>query len=129
MGETNKVTVLLSKEDFLKGATTVTIKEDEVKEITAFSTVDKDALIEELADYAHKAWSGWMEYLFDKCKHELDEYPYGGAMWETGNVVIPKEFVDRWKRQSITDYKDLSEAEKESDRQEARKMLEIINKE
>ena len=74
-------------------------------------------MIEELAEFSHSSWSGWMKYLFSKSTSDEDE-----------REVIPKELVDRWKRQLGTDYKDLSEGEKESDRDEAKKILKIVNK-
>ena len=70
---------------------------------------------EEIAEYAHEAWSGWMIYLFSKCTENED-----------GTITIAKESVDRWKRQSQTAYDDLPEKEKESDRAEAKKMLSIF---
>lgn len=71
---------------------------------------------ERLAAYAHGAWSGWMKYMFEKSSR--DEL-YG---W----VMIPSALVERWTRQMNTDYEDLPEQEKESDRKEADRMLEII---
>lgn len=71
--------------------------------------------LEKLADLAHKSWSGWMEHLFEKSESNED-----------GTVVIPKELVERWKRQIETKYEDLSDDEKESDRKEARKVLKIL---
>ena len=41
-------------------------------------------------------------------------------------MIIPRWAVNRWKRQLRTDYKDLSESEKDSDRKEARGMAEIF---
>jgi len=78
---------------------------------------NKKKRIEEHADFAHKAWSGWMKYLFSKTTSNED-----------GGETISKELVDRWKRQLETDYKDLPEEEKESDREEARKVLKIVKK-
>ena len=72
---------------------------------------------ESLAAYAHSAWAGWMRYLFSQCVgHE-------------GEIVIPVWAVERWSRQIETAYQELSEAEKESDRAEADKMLKIVNAE
>lgn len=71
---------------------------------------------EELADYAHEAWSGWMKYMFKKSENTPN-----------GNVIMPKWAVDRWSRQMNTAYKDLSEEEKESDRDEADRMLKIMD--
>lgn len=69
---------------------------------------------EDLASYAHAAWSGWMIYLFSKCQGNPD-----------GSVTIPAQSVERWRRQAATAYADLPEAEKASDRDEADKMLAI----
>ena len=71
---------------------------------------------EKLAAYAHKAWSGWMNYLFEKSTFNSD-----------GTVTIPAWAVDRWKRQAKIPYVELPENEKESDRTEADFMLQIIH--
>lgn len=72
-------------------------------------------LREKLAEYAHNQWIGWMKYLFSKSIKNKD-----------GTVTIPKWAVDRWERQINTDYKNLSEEEKISDRKEADGMIEIV---
>lgn len=76
---------------------------------------DNSRLVEALADQAHISWSGWQQYVFDK-----------SVMNDDGSCTIPAWAVERWKRQIQTDYKDLSEKEKESDRIEARKYLNIF---
>ena len=73
-----------------------------------------DNKIEKLANQAHIAWSGWIEYLFKK-----------GIKNNDGTFSINADSVARWERQIKTDYKDLSEQEKESDRIEARKYLKL----
>ena len=72
---------------------------------------------EALAAYAHEAWSGWMEYLFSKSTTNAD-----------GSITIPPDLVARWLRQIGTAYIDLPEAEKDSDRIEADKMLDIVHR-
>lgn len=72
---------------------------------------------EKLAEYAHDAWSGWMGYLFRFGKQNAD-----------GTFTMDAEKVERWRRQMLTHYDGLSEAEKDSDRQEADQMLAIIAK-
>ena len=74
-----------------------------------------DELKEELAEYAHDSWSKWMAWLFKKSKLNAD-----------GTCTIPEWVVNRWLRQSRTDYGDLPEVEKDSDRDEAEKMLKIF---
>ncbi len=71
---------------------------------------------EELANLCHSQWSGWMEYLFDK-----------GIFNNDGTWTMPIWAVDRWMKQMETSYSDLSESEKDSDRTEADKFLNIID--
>jgi hypothetical protein len=70
---------------------------------------------EALAALAHEQWSGWMEYLFSKSQDNAD-----------GTVTIPAWAVERWKRQMTTPYAELPEAEKNSDRQEADRVLALL---
>ena len=70
---------------------------------------------EQLAALAHEMWSGWMDYLFSKCKDEKD-----------GTVTIPAWAVQRWKHQMVTPYSALTGKEQESDRVEADKILDIM---
>ncbi len=72
-------------------------------------------LREQLAALAHERWTEWMKYLFEK---SLDS--------ENGSIEIPSLFVARWKRQMSTSFFDLPENEKESDRAEADKILQVI---
>lgn len=79
---------------------------------------DRESLIlEDFSNFAHEQWSGWMEYLFSKSIKKPN-----------GTVVIPKWAVDRWEHQMSTKYKDLREDEKNSDRREASKMIELVKK-
>jgi hypothetical protein len=70
---------------------------------------------EQLADYAHEAWAGWMRYLFSKSERMGD-----------GSVIIPRALVEHWSRQVETPYARLSQAEQASDLVEADKMLAIL---
>ncbi|MFH1740684.1 MAG: hypothetical protein ABIH23_16875 [bacterium] len=79
------------------------------------SKATQAAVVEALADYAHDAWSGWMRY---------QEGRGGTTFWD----VLPPELSNRWRRQMETSYADLPENERESDREEARRMLAIIAK-
>lgn len=75
----------------------------------------KDALLEQLADKEHDSWARWMRSLFSKCQPNAD-----------GSMTIPTNLVVRWHRQMRTPYADLSEQEKESDREEVRLILPLI---
>ena len=72
---------------------------------------------EEAANLAHDIWCGWMQYFF-KQTTRLDY----------GDEVISAELAYRWRRQMITPYSDLSEKEKESDREIARLLILPLNK-
>ncbi len=74
-----------------------------------------DLIKEKLANLCHEQWSGWMKYLFSK-----------GTFLPDGNFVIPKWAVDRWQRQMNTTYLDLSEDEKDSDRNEAQIFIDLL---
>lgn len=74
-----------------------------------------DELRERLANLAHEQWSGWMHCLFLK-----------GTFNGDGSYTIPQWAVKRWQRQMITPFAKLSEEEKESDRAEADKFIEVL---
>jgi len=78
-------------------------------------TKQADDLHEALADLCHRQWSGWMTFLFSKC-----------TRINGGGRYIPVEFVERWQRQIDTDYAGLSEDERDSDRKEADKFIDLI---
>ena len=73
---------------------------------------------ERLAELEHTRWSGWQSYLHSLCIKKED-----------GSLIIPANRVDRWERQISTPYSKLSEDEKESDRIEARKTLQLFHQE
>ena len=72
---------------------------------------------EKLAELAHEQWSGWMKHLFSKMEIKLD-----------GTASIPAWAVTRWQRQMNTEYKNLSEEEKNSDREEAERVIKLIER-
>jgi len=74
-----------------------------------------EEIIERLADFEHDRWARWQKHVFSKCIKNND-----------GSYTIPKEYVERWERQIITSYNDLSEEEKESDRIEAKRIIEVL---
>lgn len=76
----------------------------------------QEELIEQLADKEHASWARWMEYLFATCENHND-----------GSVTIPTDLVLRWSRQAKTPYAELSEREKQSDRDEVAHILPVID--
>ena len=77
---------------------------------------DVDALREgareRVAAYAHATWSGWMRYQEQKAP----------GFWDS----LPIELARRWRRQMNTPYQMLPESERESDREEADRILAAI---
>ncbi|KKN74819.1 hypothetical protein LCGC14_0387120 [marine sediment metagenome] len=75
-----------------------------------------DDLRERLADVQHEIWAHWMQYLCSTC------YVYDDETCE-----LPVNKVRRWRRQMETPYAELCEAEKESDREQADKVLAVLD--
>ena len=61
-------------------------------------------IIERLAAHEHEQWAHWTRYMLDN---------------------LTEENIARWRQQIETDYQDLAESEKESDRQWARKAIAV----
>ena len=76
------------------------------------------SLLECLSKLEHERWSHWMKYLFVNSRVLSD-----------GSIQILPGLVRQLTRQMNTDYKDLSEEEKGSDRVWANKVMETIHKE
>jgi len=81
------------------------------------SHVALEALVEELAALEHERWAHWQKYLHDK-----------GQRQSNGSVLLPAELVARWERQINTQYADLAVEEKESDREQVRKYLPLLER-
>jgi len=79
------------------------------------SKLQSEAVKEKLANIEHQRWSDWQKYLHSKCIKNND-----------GGLTIPKESVEHWEKQINTDYKDLTEKEKDSDREQVDRYLPII---
>lgn len=70
--------------------------------------------VEELADLVHEIWADWMKYMFSKGIHHM------------GRWTMPSDLRQRWQRQMNTSYAELSEDEKESDREIALRILHLL---
>lgn len=79
-----------------------------------YSDADK-VLRERLAAIEHERWSDWQSYLHSKC-----------TTLEDGSLVIPAGYVAALEAQIDTDYADLSEAQKDNDRQEVDRYWHLI---
>lgn len=82
-----------------------------------------DPLTEALADLEHKQWAHWTRYmletlgLFDASEEELSSRGFDASQVEN---------LRRWRRQIDTPYDQLTEREKDSDREWARKCITTI---
>ena len=86
--------------------------------------MNDNKLREALAEVSHEIWAHWMTYLFSKCWYpNLKVYP------ELDAVLIPNKLHLQWTRQMNTNYADLTEHEKDSDREQADKILAVLKRE
>ena len=62
--------------------------------------------VEKVAAIQHEVWAHWMRHLYSKCEET-----------DSGTLIIPAGLVTHWARQMDTPYAELSEREKQSDRE------------
>ena len=79
-------------------------------------------LMEKLAHHEHARWADWQKYMFSLCFKQK----VGGEF--TGALIISAKNVNHWERQIKTDYKDLSDVEKDSDREQVMRYFHLIKK-
>jgi len=72
-------------------------------------------LREKLAAVQHAIWMHWMKYMFT-C----------GTFNPDGSWTMPAEKVDRWRRQMVTDFADLTLQEQKSDYEQADKVCMVL---
>lgn len=87
-------------------------KADEILNQTKPETTQREAI----AAVQHEIWAHWMRYLFSVSPKNAD-----------GSVNIPVDKVYRWKRQMRMPYALLTDAERDSDREQADKVLAVKN--
>ena len=74
-----------------------------------------DSLMEKLAAVEHERWAHWQRYL-----------PSQGKRCADGSLLLPAELVAHWDKQINTKYEELDDKTKESDREQVRKYLPVI---
>lgn len=72
-------------------------------------------MIEHLAEIEHERWAHWQSYLHQQ-----------GVLNDDGSLTLPAELVSRWTRLINTPYPDLTQEERESDREQVRRYLPAI---
>lgn len=77
--------------------------------------LERRKVVDQLASIEHERWAHWQRYVHAHCERRAD-----------GSLVIPSDLVARWERQIETAFVDLSEDERESDRQQVREYLPVV---
>ena len=85
------------------------------RDVDLRAALESDALVERLAAVEHERWAHGQRYLHDQCRRADD-----------GSLVIPAGLVTRWSAQIETPYSELSEHERDSDREQVRRYLLLI---
>ncbi len=84
---------------------------------------------EKLSELLHEIWSDWVRYLFGSTfTSDVDTFDADGNNVTQYERIIPYYITDRWSKQMQTPYKDLSEEEKDKDREQADKILTLLKK-
>jgi len=79
-----------------------------------------DKFFEKLANIEHDIWINWQKYL-----HSRLEPVYKGKTLL--GYILPPALVENWERQINTKYEDLTEKEKDSDREQVARYTDIID--
>lgn len=77
--------------------------------------VEHQDLIEKLSAIEHERWAHWQRYVHSNCIENYD-----------GSLTIPRELVKKWEYQMNTEYRYLSEEEKNSDREQVMRYLPLL---
>ncbi|RQR22553.1 hypothetical protein DIE23_36700 [Burkholderia sp. Bp9143] len=73
--------------------------------------------LEQLAAAEHERWAHWQRYMHSKALRNSD-----------GSLTIPAELVSRWERLMKTPYAELTEDERQSDREQVQRYLPLLTK-
>ena len=76
--------------------------------------------LEEMAAAQHEIWAHWMKYML--AQGELFYNRRNGTV----DLILPVQQYERWNRQMNTPYTELSEQEKESDRQVVQQFIGLL---
>lgn len=76
---------------------------------------DEKALLEQLAAIEHERWAHWQRFMHGKGERRPD-----------GSLVLPADLVAQWERLIETPYAQLTDKERESDREQVRRYLPVV---
>ena len=74
-------------------------------------------LLEDLAAIEHERWAHWQRFMHEQGKRQPD-----------GSLTLPADLVAKWDRLIDTPYGQLTEKERESDRDQVRRYLPTVSK-
>lgn len=81
--------------------------------------MDTDRILDDLTDalaaVEHERWSHWQRFVHDTATRQPD-----------GSLLLPAELVEKWERQISTPFHRLSEAERDSDREQVKRYLPLV---
>lgn len=82
-----------------------------------------DELIEKLAAIEHERWADWQKWMIGSAGTDTTpRYKFN----EDGSITIPAVLIKAWRRQINTSYKDLTDNEKQSDRDQVMRYWPLI---
>lgn len=73
------------------------------------------ASIDMLAAVEHQRWAHWQNYLHSE-----------GTKLADGSLLLPPDLVARWEKQIQIPFENLSDDEKESDREQVQKYIPVV---
>lgn len=76
---------------------------------------DEKTLLEQLAAIEHERWAHWQRFMHGKGERKPD-----------GSLVLPPDLVAKWERLIETPYAQLTDKEKESDREQVKRYLPVV---
>lgn len=79
-------------------------------------------LFEQLAAIQHDIWAHWQRYV----QHNKCDPVFNSKSGTTGQLVISKSDAEHWQRQIDTPYAELTEKEKDSDREQVAKFWPLV---
>lgn len=77
--------------------------------------MNEPELKEKLAEIEHTRWSDWQRYFHSKCQRNAD-----------GSLTVPAGYVAALERLIETPYADLTEEQKDNDRNEVDRYWELV---
>jgi len=83
----------------------------------------KGNLFEELADIEHQRWADWQKYLHSKL--EYSEYKDDAGVTHAVYILGADDY-EHWDKQIETSYKELTEEEKDSDRDQVMRYWDLV---